>query len=179
MMTTSLRPLRPSDAESFTAYLVRNREFHSPWIPIPVEGYYTLPFQRRWIEEAQERERSGMQRRFVIIPSDDPGAIIGSVAISAIEYGAFRNGRISYMMDGALTGRGIATASIRQLVELAFTELRLHRLEAHIIPRNVASRRVVENCGFQYIGTGAAMVKINGIWEDHTIYAIVNPDPSL
>jgi ribosomal-protein-alanine N-acetyltransferase len=174
MSTITLQPLRPDDAERFTDYLIRNREFHRPWIPTPPEDYYTVDVQRRWLETALERQRSGLQHRFAVVPDEAPSLIIGSVAINAIEYGAFRNGRISYMMDQAWTGRDIATTSIRQLMRFAFDTLELHRLEAHIIPRNVASRRVVEKCGFTYIGTGSAMVKINGVWEDHTIYAIIN-----
>ena len=54
----------------------------------------------------------------------------------------------------------------------AFRDLGLHRLEICIIPRNAASRRVVEKIGVRYEGTALRFLEINGIWEDHLRYAI-------
>lgn len=171
MSATAIRLIEPEDAESLLDYLVRNREFHRPFVPVPPEGYYTIAFQRQALLAGLNRRLEGMQYRFAITPTETPERIIGITAITAIEYGAFRNGRISYMMDGEWTGHGVATRSVEQLVEFAFTRLYLHRLEAHIMPRNAASRRVIEKCRFIEIGTGEKMVKINGVWEDHVIYA--------
>ena len=37
-----VRLIDQADAEALTAYLVRNREPHRPWSPIPPEGFFTL-----------------------------------------------------------------------------------------------------------------------------------------
>ena len=45
-------------------------------------------------------------------------------------------------------GRGIASEALRQLVQIAFNEHKLVRLEAYIFPHNIASLRVLQKNGF-------------------------------
>ena len=58
------------------------------------------------------------------------------------------------------------------LIRYGFEELGLHRLEAAIVPRNRASRRVAEKLGLRDEGTAARFLQIRGVWEDHVRYAI-------
>ncbi|HMC79772.1 MAG TPA: GNAT family protein, partial [Acidimicrobiia bacterium] len=55
---------------------------------------------------------------------------------------------------------------------LAFEELKLHRVEVAIVPRNKASRRVVEKLALREEGTARDYLQIRGAWEDHVRYAI-------
>ena len=66
------------------------------------------------------------------------------------------------------------TGAMRALVPFAFTTLRLHRLEAACIPENTASVRLLEKTGFQREGYARRYLCINGIWQDHLLYACVN-----
>jgi ribosomal-protein-alanine N-acetyltransferase len=54
----------------------------------------------------------------------------------------------------------------------AFEELGLHRLQIAIIPRNGASRRVVEKLKIRDEGVAVRYLEINGEWEDHIRFAI-------
>jgi len=56
------------------------------------------------------------------------------------------------------------------LAQFAFDELRLHRLEICIIPRNRNSRRVMEKLGIREEGVAERFLEINGTWEDHVRY---------
>ena len=58
------------------------------------------------------------------------------------------------------------------LARFAFDELHLHRLQVAIIPRNSASRRVVEKLDLREEGIAERYLEINGTWEDHVRYAI-------
>ena len=58
------------------------------------------------------------------------------------------------------------------LCRAAFDDLRLHRVQISIIPRNTASRRVVEKLGIRDEGVAQRYLEINGVWEDHVRYAI-------
>ena len=62
------------------------------------------------------------------------------------------------------------------VARFAFEELRLHRLQIAIIPRNTASRRVVEKLDVREEGTALRYLEINGVWEDHVRYAITAED---
>ena len=54
-----------------------------------------------------------------------------------------------YKLDAAYTGKGYMTEAVRLVVEYAFTQLGLHRIEANVMPRNTASLRVVKKNGFR------------------------------
>jgi ribosomal-protein-alanine N-acetyltransferase len=53
-----------------------------------------------------------------------------------------------------------------------FDDLGLHRLEASIVPRNTASRRVAEKLGLREEGTALRFLQIRGVYEDHVRYAM-------
>ena len=73
-----------------------------------------------------------------------------------------------------MLNRGYITEALRCAIEYAFAQLKLHRIEANIIPRNARSRRVVEKLGFEPEGLARKYLKINGVWEDHLHFVIFN-----
>jgi len=65
---------------------------------------------------------------------------------------------------------------VRALVPFAFGSLRLHRLEAACIPSNAASIRLLENAGFSREGYARQYLCINGLWQDHLLFARLASD---
>jgi len=74
--------------------------------------------------------------------------------------------------DNALVG-----GLMRALVPFCYGTLRLHRLEAACIPGNTASVRLLEKIGFQREGYARRYLCINGVWQDHLLYARLKDDP--
>jgi [ribosomal protein S5]-alanine N-acetyltransferase len=72
------------------------------------------------------------------------------------------------------TGRGLATAAVRDIVGVAFGELNLHRVQAETLLHNVRSQRVLKRNGFVRIGMAPAYLNIAGRWQDHVLYPVVN-----
>lgn len=68
----------------------------------------------------------------------------------------------------------MTTEALKAAIRYIFEEWKLHRIEANIIPRNAASIRVIEKLGFEREGYCRKYLKINGIWEDHYSYALLN-----
>lgn len=62
------------------------------------------------------------------------------------------------------------------LAKFVFEDLHLHRLQIAIIPRNAASRRVVEKLGLREEGIALRYLEINGTWEDHVRYALTREE---
>ena len=62
------------------------------------------------------------------------------------------------------------------LAGYAFDTLRLHRIEAACIPDNARSIRVLEKAGFQREGLLRSYLRINGVWQDHYLYALIADD---
>ena len=66
--------------------------------------------------------------------------------------------------------------ALAMVVDHCFLDMRLHRLEACIQPRNTASRRAVEKLGFRDEGTRVGHVYMDDAWRDHIWYAITVDD---
>ena len=96
----------------------------------------------------------------------------GAAQLSGISGAPFANAHLGYFVSEAHNGRGYATEAVRQAVEHAFAELGLHRVQAAVMPRNTASIRVLEKAGFREEGLALRYLKIAGVWEDHTLFAV-------
>ena len=72
--------------------------------------------------------------------------------------------------------QGYMTAAVRAVIPFAFSTLRLHRVEAACIPDNIASIRLLERSGFRREGVAREYLCINGIWQDHLLYARLRGD---
>src|SRR5207342_3877462 len=105
-------------------------------------------------------------------------ALVGRVALNEVVRGVFGNAYLGYFVDEAVNGRGYATEAVRLAVRFAFAEASLHRVQAAVVPRNTASVRVLEKAGFREEGYAERYLCINGVWEDHRIFAITSEDLS-
>lgn len=90
--------------------------------------------------------------------------------------GAWQNATLGYYIDKAHNGRGYATDGVRSVLDFAFGQAGLHRVQAAVLPRNVASRRVLEKAGFSREGRSTKYLQINGVWEDHEVFAVTAED---
>lgn len=76
-------------------------------------------------------------------------------------------------MGERYAGRGLMQAAMKLALSHAFDTLKLHRLEAACIPDNARSIRVLENAGFRREGLLRSYLRINGVWRDHLLYALI------
>ena len=170
----SLRALAPPDAQALLDLRVRNREFFEPWEPQRDESWYTLAAQRADIAAGIAVARDDRGYSFGIF---DP-ALVGRVALNAVVRGVFGNAYLGYFVAEAVNGRGYATEAVRGAVRFAFAEAGLHRVQAAVVPRNPGSARVLEKAGFREEGYAERYLCINGVWEDHRIFAITSEEVS-
>ncbi|WP_276352408.1 GNAT family N-acetyltransferase [Cohnella caldifontis] len=165
-----------SQAPEALDFVLRNREFLQPWEPLREPEYYTLEAQRRLIAFDSECMEQGSLLKLWISKRVSPGRFIGSVSLSNIVRGAFLSCHLGYRMDERETGKGYMTEAVKYAAEYAFRELGLHRIEANVMPRNEASRRVVRKLGFREEGLALRYLKINGKWEDHVHMVLLNDE---
>ena len=106
----------------------------------------------------------------------EDGAIVGSINLSQIYGGGFRNAYLGYYVGEQFAGRGYLTEALQLMLRYAFEDLHLHRLEANIQPGNVASLALVKRAGFTREGYSRRYLKIGGRWRDHDRWAILAED---
>ena len=167
----AIRLLGAEDAKEYTDVLQRNRDFLAPYDPARADEFWTLEEQRAQLALAAREADAGTGYAFAIIDRSD-GAIAGRVALANIVRKAWQNATLGYWVDQARNGRGLATQASRLALAYAFGTAGLHRVQAGVMPRNVRSVRVLEKIGMRYEGLSERYLKINGVWEDHRMYAI-------
>ena len=100
------------------------------------------------------------------------GHFAGEINLSIVQRGPFQSAYVGYWIDEAQAGQGYMPEALVLLCRAAFEDLHLHRVQISIIPRNTASRRVVEKLGIRDEGVAQRYLEINGVWEDHIRYAM-------
>ena len=159
-------------------YYIRNREFLAPFESERDESFYTVQSIEKLIRNAMRNYRNKTGVRFYIrIPESE--TVIGTIALNSIVWGAFRSCFLGYGLDKDHIGNGYMTEAVNMVTEYAFSELGLHRIEANVMPRNTASLRVLEKCGFEPEGLARKYLLINGVWEDHIHMVKFAPEPAV
>lgn len=168
-----LRPLVPADFPQWREVRRRNHDWLTKWEPSRLPGQPDVVEDRQAFAvrcSARQRERQmGAGYAFGIFVE---GYFAGEMNISSIQRGPFQNAYVGYWIDEARAGKGYTPESVVVVCQFAFEEIHLHRLQIAIIPRNTASRRVVEKLGIRDEGIAVRYLEINGTWEDHVRYAI-------
>jgi len=168
---TSIKLLDPDDAEEYLDVLRRNRDFMRPYEPARPADYWTLDGQRDQLGQAWREAEAGTGFAFGIYDRAD-AALVGRVALANIVRKAWQNATLGYWVDGERNGRGLATEASRLALRFAFDEASLHRVQAGVMPRNVRSIRVIEKLGMRFEGQADRYLLIDGVWEDHRMYAM-------
>ncbi|WP_067929611.1 GNAT family N-acetyltransferase [Alicyclobacillus shizuokensis] len=170
-----LRFLEESDAVAKLQLNLRNRTFFETYLTTRSEEFYTIEYQINSIKSSMEKMEQDREYVFGIflISTDD---LIGIIGLTEVVRGPLQSCWLGYSLDKAYNGRGYTTEAVRLVVDYAFQVLKLHRIEAGVMPHNRGSIRVLEKAGFEKEGLSRKNVLINGKWEDHLHFAIVNPD---
>jgi ribosomal-protein-alanine N-acetyltransferase len=171
-----LRAPQTSDFAEWAALREKSREFLKPWEPIwPVDDLTRGAFRRR-LKRYAEDQRADQAYSFFVFGKDD-NVLVGGITIANVRRGVAQAGSIGYWMGEPHARKGLMGAALRALLPFSFVTLRLHRLEAACIPTNAASIRLLEKSGFQREGYARQYLCINGLWQDHLLYARVKDDP--
>jgi ribosomal-protein-alanine N-acetyltransferase len=174
--STAIRPLESSDLPALIEARIRNREFLTEWEPTRDPSFFTPAGQARELALDDAAWRTGTGFPFAILDVDGGDRLIGRVALANVVRGVWQNATLGYWVSEDAGSRGHATRAVWLAMRFAFEVAGLHRVQPAIMPRNVRSRRVVEKCGFREEGMALKYLKINGVWEDHVLYAMTIED---
>jgi [ribosomal protein S5]-alanine N-acetyltransferase len=173
-----LRPLTVSDAHDSLRLQNDNRAFFEQFSMIREHSFYTLESQVEKNQRHEENRKNDQEYYFGLFQKEN-NKLIGTISLFQVMRGSLQSAVIGYFLDHHHNGKGYATEAIKALVDYAFEELHLHRIEAGVMPRNLPSQRVLEKAGFHREGIARKNVNINGIWEDHQVLAILNPNDEI
>jgi ribosomal-protein-serine acetyltransferase len=165
-----LRLLEEADADELHRLIEANRAYLAAWMPWAADQ--TPEGTREFIAltRRQAEAREGFQAALV---SD--GTIVGMAGFHAVNW-PHRSGTIGYWLDEGHQGRGLMTRAVRDLVDYAFTEWELHRVEIRAATQNRRSRAIPERLGFREEGVLREAERIGDRYNDLVVYAMLAPD---
>ncbi len=161
-----LRELTLEDEGPFLTMTNKSQHFHHPWVQAPLTS---AQFQAL-CERSLQSER---QKCFLI---GQGSQIIGVINVSEIVRGNFQSAYLGFYCSVDFAGQGWMSQGLKLLINHAFSELKLHRLEANIQPQNHTSIRLVKRHGFRQEGLSLRYLKINDVWCDHLRFAITQEE---
>ena len=163
-----LRPLVASDFAAFSEVRIRNGRWLTDWEPLrPAAAvdpaHNAEAFERRCVVRERERAAGNAYSFGIFVDS----VFCGEVNLNGVTRGSMQSATVGYWVDHAKAGHGYVPEAVAVVTRFAFEQLRLHRLEICIIPRNANSLRVVHKLEWRYEGRAERFLEINGVWEDH------------
>ncbi|MGD9784386.1 MAG: GNAT family N-acetyltransferase [Hyphomicrobiaceae bacterium] len=183
-----LRAAAMSDYGAWAELRAASREHLEPWEPQWSRDELTRHAFRRRVRHYQREAREDTGYAFLLfaeptrIAALSMGAwavrrgtpvLTGGATLSNVRRGVTQAATLGYWLGAPFTGCGLMSTAVTSVCNFAFDVLRLHRVEAAIMPSNQPSIRLAERVGFQREGLARSYLRINGRWEDHLLYALI------
>lgn len=166
MVALLLRELTLEDEAAFLAAMERSRALHYPWVRVPLTHDEFVSCVRRY--------QQPNQKSFLVCKKT--GEIVGVFNINEIVRGLFQSAYLGFYVAADYAGQGLMSLGLKLILEKAFHELELHRLEANIQPENSKSIYLVKANGFRKEGFSLRYLKINDAWRDHERWAMTSEE---
>lgn len=170
-----LRMPQMSDFAAWSVLRERSRSFLTPWEPIWPAYDLTRGSFRRRIRRYAHDVREDLAYPFLVFRRSDR-ELLGGLSLSNVRRGVTQTASLGYWMGEPHAGRGYMGAAVRALLPFAHGTLNLRRIEAACLPHNVPSIRLLEGSGFKREGYGREYLCINGVWQDHLLFARLGTD---
>ena len=162
-----IRPPNLEDCEAFLQAVRLSTSLHHPYVypPDTAEAF------KQYVNRITQSEYVG---HFVCLRQS--GETVGVINLNDIIRGSFQSASLGYYAFTPFAGQGLMREGLQIVLQYAFQELQLHRVEANIQPDNAASIALVKQCNFIQEGFSKRYLKIGSDWRDHERWALVAED---
>lgn len=168
---TELLLLKEEDAEELYALTNRNREHLRHWLPW-VDSIQSISDTKRYITSSirQYADDNGFQAGIWL-----QGRLVGIIGYHGVDW-VNRSTTIGYWVGASFQGKGLVTKASRALVDWAFREWRLNRVEIRCARENHRSRAIPERLGFTEEGIVREGEWLYDHFVDLMLYGMVAKD---
>lgn len=170
-----LRVPQMTDYPTWAELRAQSREFLTPWEPQWTSSELTRASFRRRLKYYARDLREDLGYAFFIFRNTDD-ALIGGLTLSNVRRGVTQACTLGYWVGMPHARQGYMTGAVTAVIPYVFDTLRLHRIEAACLPHNAASINLLERTGFTREGLARRYLKINGAWQDHVTFALLEDD---
>ena len=162
-----LRVWTDAHAPSLFALVDVNRAYLRQWLPwldSNTEVAHTAGFIR--LSKEQHEQNLGFNCGIWY-----QGTLCGAIGFHKIDW-QNKNVEFGYWIDQHVQGKGIVTRASRAMVDYAFNELKLHRVQIRCATANPRSCAVIERLGLKFEGVQRGGEFLYDRWVDLNVYAI-------
>jgi ribosomal-protein-alanine N-acetyltransferase len=170
-----LRTPQMSDYPAWAELRAASRDFLTPWEPLWAADELSRSSYRRRVRHYLRDLREDMGYALFIFSTAD-GALVGGLTLCNVRRGVTQACTLGYWIGAPYARQGYMTAAVRAVIPFVFDSLELHRLEAACLPSNMASIKLLERTGFTHEGLARRYLRINGVWQDHLLFALLDSD---
>ena len=164
-----LRKPTGRDRDEYLALRRRSDAFLKRWEPAPPRGKRAAKLFAEWLLSAR-----GARHEKLLICSREDGASLGAINLNEIIRGPAQSAFLGYWIGAAHARQGYMTEALQLALRHGFGTLKLHRVEANILPVNRPSIALVRRAGFRREGYSPRYLKIAGRWADHERWALLS-----
>jgi ribosomal-protein-serine acetyltransferase len=166
-----LKSLELRESEALLLLVNANRPYLRQWLPW-LDMTTNIDEMIAFVESAIRQQTSGLGFQAGIWQGNE---IVGIIGYHHLEW-ANRSTCIGYWLAEQFQGRGIMTKSCRSVVEYAFEEWHLNRIEIRCAEGNLKSRAIPERLGFKAEGTFREAEWLYDHFVDHVVYGMLARD---
>ena len=167
-----LKVLGPDYSSDVLHFYLNDKELFEMYEADRNPNFYTEAHQRTILQLEYGLTLKLNQVRFYVFLKDDPEKIIGTVCLYDIS-NSYSRAEIGYKFASAFHHKGYASEAVEKLIDIAFEDLNLHRLCAHVQENNLPSIRLLTGLGFSKEGICRDYLCLNGMWTDHLQYSLI------
>ena len=136
------------------------------------EPIKTLEEAEGWIQVVQELLDTNEGITWAISLLDKPAVLIGTMGLWRMIKQHYR-AEVGYMLHPAYWNKGITKEAIQAVIRYGFDVIKLHSIEAHINPDNIASATLLEKTGFIREAYFKEDFYFQGRFTDSTVYSLL------
>jgi ribosomal-protein-serine acetyltransferase len=164
-------PARAADATALARLVADNHGHLRTFMP-KVTGLQTVSAAEQYLQSVAQQSDAGDLYEWHIFAGE---RLCGAVRLNHIERDNCK-ASVGYYLGAQHQGKGLATTSVRKVLQFAFQQLGLNRIELKCASNNVASQRVAERLGFGWEGLLRQAELVDGVYLDHFIYGLLRAD---
>lgn len=163
----ALALVQPSFARHFYEIVCREREYLSQWLAWPLHANGDA-FFADFIQRSLHDYADGKSLTCTVLYC---GEVVGNVSFNTINH-ELKKVEIGYWLSEDFQGKGIASRSVQALIDIAFHELGMEKVQIAAATENTPSRKLAERLGFKLEGVITRAENLNGCIVDHAVYGL-------
>ena len=171
-----LRPLKPSDYARWKLTHSTMLDPKNIWDAKRRTDDLLTREKFKQVLQAQKTRRENDSFYDFAVFEKKTGDLIGSVSAMDVLRGVAQTAFLGYGIYNRYWGKGYAKEAVRALIDIAFTDLSLHRLEAGIEPSNRRSIMLARSLKLRKEGLKKRAIYLRETWIDLVMYSATCED---